>query len=95
MKVNKETIEKMAHLSRLYFDKKDEAKMLKSMNEILSWVEKLGEVDTDGVDPLTHMTVEINRMRDDRAEEPLPREKALVNAPAHNEEFFEVPRVIE
>jgi aspartyl-tRNA(Asn)/glutamyl-tRNA(Gln) amidotransferase subunit C len=85
----------MAHLSRLYFDKKDEAKMLKSMNEILSWVEKLGEVDTDGVDPLTHMTVEINRMRDDRAEEPLPREKALVNAPAHNEEFFEVPRVIE
>ena len=95
MKVDKSTVEKIAHLSRLYFNEKDEAKMINSLNDIIGWVDKLSEVDTEGITPLTHMTEEQNIMREDKEPSNLNREEGLANAPQQNGEYFKVPRVID
>ena len=65
MKINRELLDKIAHLSRLEFDEKDAEKMIRDMTEIVDWVEKLKEVDTEGVEPLTTMSHEINSLRED------------------------------
>lgn len=95
MKVTKETLEKIAHLSRLEVESKDEEKLLKDLSEILTWVEKLNEVDTDGVEPLTHMSKEINQLREDSANNGLSRKNALKLSPRNNDKFFIVPKVIK
>ncbi|WKK78627.2 Asp-tRNA(Asn)/Glu-tRNA(Gln) amidotransferase subunit GatC [Marivirga salinae] len=95
MSINKETLEKIAHLARLEFDEKSEEKMLKDMNNMLSFVEKLQELDTENVEPLQAMSFEINQLREDKVKEHLPREKGLKNAPKKDNEFFRVPKVIE
>ena len=58
-------------------------------------MEQLNEVDTTGVEPLTHISHETNILRDDKVGNHLLREQALANAPQHNEQFFEVPKVLE
>jgi aspartyl-tRNA(Asn)/glutamyl-tRNA(Gln) amidotransferase subunit C len=95
MKVEKQIIEKLAHLSRLYFNDKDEEKMLKSLNGIIEWVDKLSELDTTGVEPLTHMSEEKNVMREDITLPALDHEKGLMNAPKRDSDYFRVPKVIE
>lgn len=95
MIIDKEAIEKIAHLSRLKLDEKSEKKMLKSMNEIVEWVAKLEEVDTEGVEPLTHMTQEKSVWRDDQAKYSLSHEEALKNAPKKDNDFFRVPKVLD
>ncbi|MGM0580900.1 MAG: Asp-tRNA(Asn)/Glu-tRNA(Gln) amidotransferase subunit GatC [Bacteroidota bacterium] len=95
MSINKETLEKIAHLARLEFDEKSEEKMLKDMNNMLSFVEKLQELDTENVEPLQAMSFEINQMREDKVNVHLSREKGLKNAPKKDQEYFRVPKVIE
>lgn len=94
MKVDKETLYKVAHLARLNIKPEEEDKLLKDMSEILTWVEKLKEVDTDGVTPLTHMTAEVNVMRPDAALKTISKEDALKNAPVKDKDFFKVPKVL-
>jgi len=95
MTIDKETLEKIAHLARLKFNGAAEKGMLKDMNNMLDFVEKLREVNTAGVEPLQHMSLEINQLRDDVAGKHLDREKALKLAPSTNGEHFIVPKVIE
>ena len=95
MKINRELLDKIAHLSRLEFDEKDADKMMKDMTEIVEWVEKLNEVDTEGVEPLTTMSHEVNAMREDKVKEHLSHERALRNAPSKDADYFRVPKVLE
>ena len=95
MKINRELLDKIAHLSRLEFDEKDAEKMMKDMSEIVEWVEKLKEVDTDGIEPLTTMSHEVNALRDDEVKEHLSHERALLNAPKKDADYFRVPKVLE
>ncbi len=95
MNADRETLRKMAHLARLELKEEDETHMLNDLNRILTWVEKLSEIDTSNVEPLTHVTEDMNVMRDDVVSETLPREKALQNAPKHDGKHFRVPKVIE
>ena len=95
MKVDKETLKKTAHLARLEFDEKDEESMLKDLNQILDWVAELDELDTSEVEPLTHMSAEINIFREDQAANTLNREDALKLAPQKDEQYFKVPKVLE
>ena len=95
MKVTKETLQKVAHLSRLELNKAEEKQMLKSLNDIVEWVDKLSELDTKGVVPLTHMTMEMDISREDEVKNEIPREKALNLAPKQDGAFFRVPKVIE
>lgn len=95
MKIDKNTLEKIAHLARLNFDEKEEQSMLESMSDILTWVEKLNELDTDNVEPLTHMASEVNVLREDKLGEHLNHEDALKNAPKKDADYFRVPKVME
>lgn len=95
MKIDKEALQKIAHLARLEVNPEEEADLLSSLNGVLTWMEQLNEVDTTGVEPLTHMSAETNVLRDDVMGNHLPREQALANAPQHDDQFFEVPKVLE
>lgn len=95
MKIDKSTLEKIAHLSRLYFDPANEEKMLNSINGMIEWVDKLQEVDTEGVEPLTHMGEVHNITRPDQVAHTISHESALHNAPKRDSDYFRVPKVIE
>ncbi|CAN5616679.1 Asp-tRNA(Asn)/Glu-tRNA(Gln) amidotransferase subunit GatC [soil metagenome] len=95
MKLDRDTLRKIAHLARLDFEEKAEKEMLASMSEILTWVEKLNEINTDDVEPLTHMSLEVNAMREDEVQPALDHEKGLKNAPKRDAEYFRVPKVLE
>lgn len=95
MKIDREHLDKIAHLARLEFEEKDADKMMKDMTAIVEWVEKLKEVNTEGIEPLTTMSYEINVLREDEVKEHLPHERALINAPEKDADYFHVPKVIE
>lgn len=95
MKINSEVLQKIAHLARLELKPEKEAELKKDLEEILDWVEELNEVDTEGVEPLTNMSFEVNALREDKVGEVLSREKGLKNAPAHDDQYFRVPKVLE
>lgn len=94
MKVTDEMLAKMAKLARLKVKEEEKDKLKADLTQILDWVEKLKEVDTEGVEPLIHMTDEINRLREDVVENQLTQAQALSNAPESDGEFFRVPKVI-
>lgn len=95
MKIDKELLHKTAHLARLEFDEKSADAMMADMNKIIAWVEKLNEVNTDGVTPLTTMSQEVNVLREDEVKPHLNHERALKNAPKKDADYFRVPKVIE
>lgn len=95
MKIDSQTIDKMAHLARLNVQESEKAGIAESLEQILSWMEKLNELDTDGVEPLVHMSAEINSMRIDIASDPLNPERALSNSPSSRDSFFVVPKVLD
>jgi aspartyl-tRNA(Asn)/glutamyl-tRNA(Gln) amidotransferase subunit C len=95
MKIDRALLDKIAHLSRLEFDEKDADKMMSDMTAIVDWVEKLKEVDTTGIEPLTTMSHEINAVREDEVKQHLDHDLALRNAPQKDAEYFRVPKVLE
>lgn len=95
MEINRETLLKLAHLARLHFSTESEKEMLQGLNDMINWVEKLHEVDTEGVEPLTNMSQEVNSWCEDAIGGDLTREQALKNAPKKDSEFFKVPKVLK
>ncbi|PZR41433.1 MAG: Asp-tRNA(Asn)/Glu-tRNA(Gln) amidotransferase GatCAB subunit C [Azospira oryzae] len=95
MKIDRETLDKMAHLSRLEINEKEVDKMLQDMNKFVAFVEKLNEVDTEGVEPLTTMSHEVNMLREDEVKPHLDHAYALKNAPKKDADYFRVPKVLE
>jgi|SRR6478609_8427914 aspartyl-tRNA(Asn)/glutamyl-tRNA(Gln) amidotransferase subunit C len=95
MKVTDELINNLAHLSRLHFSENEKATLKGDFEKILDFVEKLGEIDTTGIEPLLHMGDAINVLREDEVKGSVSREEALLNAPLHDNNFFKVPKVIK
>lgn len=95
MEINRATLDKIAHLARLQFDEKEAENMMTDMTKIVTWVEKLREVDTTGVEPLTSMSQEINVWRKDQPHATLSQQDALAQAPHTKDAYFSVPKVIE
>jgi aspartyl-tRNA(Asn)/glutamyl-tRNA(Gln) amidotransferase subunit C len=95
MKIDKTTIKKISHLARLEFDENGAEKMSKDMSQILDWVEKLNEIDTENIEPLTTMSSEVNVMREDVRGNHLEHEAGLKNAPKRDSDYFRVPKVLE
>lgn len=95
MNIDKETLNKIAHLARLEFEEKDSEKMLQELSNIISFVEKLNEVDTEGIEPLTTMSHEVNALRTDEVKPHLDHDLALKNAPKKDADYFRVPKVLE
>lgn len=92
--IDTDTLERIAHLSRLHLSEEDKPVMLESMNRIIGWMEQLNEVDTEGVEPLYHMTENENVMRADEVKGQFTQKEALKNAPKQDGEFFRVPKVV-
>jgi aspartyl-tRNA(Asn)/glutamyl-tRNA(Gln) amidotransferase subunit C len=100
MSVDRKTVAKIASLARIEMDEDALDRMVPEFNNILAWVEQLGEVDTSGVEPMTAVIPQALRLRDDVVDaDPLTgggiRDKVLANAPAAEHGFFAVPKVIE
>ena len=95
MSTNIETLRQLAHLARLEFDETKEQEMLKDLNEILNWVDQLRQLDTANVEPLVHMSEEVNVLREDVAQNTVSHEDALRLAPRKDSDYFRVPKVME
>ncbi len=95
MSIDKETVKKIAHLARLEYDEKGEEEMVKDMNKMLSFVEKLNEVDTSDVEPLIYISKEVNVLREDDVIQEISQKEALKNAPKKDSDYFKVPKVID
>lgn len=94
MAVTKKDVVHIAELARLKFDETELESYTEQLNQILTYVEKLNELDTENVEPLSHPVEGNNVFRDDELKPCTPREEALKNAPEKDEEFFKVPKVI-
>lgn len=94
MEINQEMIEHLAHLSRLNFNEAESKEMKADLNKMLGFVEKMNEIDTDGVEPLIYMNDEVNVLREDVTRSEITHEEALSNAPKRDSDFFRVPKVI-
>ena len=95
MEVNDAMVEKLAHLSRLQFNDAEKEEIKNDLQRMIAFVEKLNELRPDGVEPLLHMSDEVNVLREDEIKGSISREEALKNAPLHDEQFFKVPKVIK
>ena len=95
MEVNDALIENLANLAKLRFNDEEKEEIKKDLQRMISFVDKLNELDTTGVEPLLHMTDNINAFREDEVKGSISREEALINAPATDGVFFKVPKVIK
>ena len=94
MKITRKEVEHVAHLARLHLDGEELDIMTEQLDMILSYVAKLEELDTEGVEPTTHAFSITNAFREDIVEPSLDQEQALANGPDHSDDSFIVPRVI-
>jgi aspartyl-tRNA(Asn)/glutamyl-tRNA(Gln) amidotransferase subunit C len=94
MKITPQEISHVANLARLKLSQEEVEAMALQLDDILSYVAKLNELDTEAVKPTTHAISIVNAFREDEVKESLPRDKALANGPRQNGEYFVVPRVI-
>lgn len=95
MKIDKELVDKIAHLARLEFPDEQKEKIEQDLNNILSFMESLNEVDTTNVAPLVYLSDEKNVFRADEVKQQITHEEALKNAPKKDSDYFRVPKVIE
>ena len=95
MSVTASEVRHVARLARIAMRDSEVEAMVPEFNKILEWVEQLGEVDTDGVEPLTAVIDQKLRLRDDAVTDGDCRDAVLKNAPEAQHGFFAVPKVIE
>ena len=95
MSIDLQTVKKIASLSRISVTDAEAEAMVPELNNILGWVEQLGEVDVAGVQPMTAVIPNALRLREDAVTDGNVRDKVLANAPQAEHGFFAVPKVIE
>ena len=94
MEVNDALVENLANLARLQFEDAEKEEIKKDLQRMISFVDKLDELDTSGIEPQLHMTSEINVLREDILQGSVSREEALLNAGSTDGIYFKVPKVI-
>lgn len=94
MAVTRKDVEHIAELARLKLNENELEEYTSQLNKILEYVDKLNELNTEDVQPLSHPIEGENVFREDIIKLSIDREEALKNAPARNDEFFKVPKVI-
>ncbi len=95
MKITAETIDKLANLAKLNFTDEEKTKIQQDMEQMVGFINKLEEVNTEGIEPLMHMGYNENALRDDKTDAQLNNKEALKNAPVTENDFFAVPKVIQ
>ena len=95
MEVNNKLIEDLSRLAKLKFDEKSAEKMKADLDKIISFVDKLSEIDTEGVEPLIYLSEEVNVLRTDEIANEVSQGNALKNAPQKDSDYFKVPTVLK
>ena len=95
MEITDKTIDKLADLARLNFEGEHKAEIKQDLERMLNFVDKLNELDTEGVEPLVYMTNEPLVLRKDEIGEELTQAQALKNAPSKDSDYFKVPKVLD
>ncbi|MCM3749068.1 Asp-tRNA(Asn)/Glu-tRNA(Gln) amidotransferase subunit GatC [Paenibacillus pasadenensis] len=95
MSITVQDVEHVANLARLELSAEEKEQFTGQLNAILKYAEKLGELDTEGVEPTSHVLPVTNVMREDAVKESLSNETALQNAPDDEDGQFKVPAVLE
>jgi len=95
MSVDTATVKKVASLARIAISDSDAERLAPELNNILGWIEQLGEVDTSSVEPMTAVIPNTLRLREDVVTEGQQRDAVLQNAPQGEHGFFTVPKVVE
>lgn len=94
MELTPALIDHLAHLSRLHFTDEAKKEIQTDLQKMVAFVEKLAELNTEGVKPMLHMGQSFNVLREDEVQGSIDRESALKNAPGASDLFFRVPTVI-
>ncbi len=94
MIVDDALVEKLSNLSKLEFDVDGKQAIKQDLTKILNFMEKLNELDTDGVEPLIYINEDVNVFRTDAINYPITKEEALMNAPLKNEDYIKVPKFV-
>ena len=94
MEVNDALVDNLANLARLQFGASEKEELKNDLQRMISFVDKLNELDLSGVEPLLHMSDSINVLREDEPGGSVSREEALKNAPQTDGVYFKVPKVI-
>jgi aspartyl-tRNA(Asn)/glutamyl-tRNA(Gln) amidotransferase subunit C len=95
MKIDSKTVDKLADLAKLEFDEASKEEIITDLNRIVSFVEKLNEMDTSNVEPLIYLTEDTNVMRADVVKQEISQQDALKNAPKRDSDYIKVPKVID
>ena len=95
MSIDLSTVERVAALAKLEFSNNEKTRIQEDLNKIVSYFDKLNEVNTDGIEPLVFIGEEINVFREDTPRVEITKEEALKNAPQKNSDYFKVPKVLE
>jgi aspartyl-tRNA(Asn)/glutamyl-tRNA(Gln) amidotransferase subunit C len=95
MKISREDIEHIAMLARLSLTEQEKELFGVQLSRVLDYMDKLNELDTDNIEPTSHVLSLSNVMREDSPKDSIPREDALLNAPDRTEKFYRVPKIIE
>lgn len=95
MQITNELVSYVANLSRIKLDENEISEMQSQMSEIVNYMDILNQLDTENIEPLSHIFNITNIMRDDEVRDSYEREEILKNAPAHTEEAFIVPKTVD
>jgi aspartyl-tRNA(Asn)/glutamyl-tRNA(Gln) amidotransferase subunit C len=95
MKITEETVDHIAHLARLEFEGDRKVAIQSDLERIITFMDKLQEVNTENVEPLIFMSTEINRVREDVPADTVTQEQALKNAPQRDSDYFRIPKVLD
>jgi aspartyl-tRNA(Asn)/glutamyl-tRNA(Gln) amidotransferase subunit C len=95
MSVDAATVRRIAHLARIAVTEQEVPHLQGELNAILAFVEQLDEVDVAGVEPMTSVTPMVMKKREDRVTDGEIAERIVANAPASEDNFFLVPKVVE
>ena len=95
MDINKEKVKRLAKLARLSFNEIEMDGMVDDLKKILKFINKLDEINTDGVKPLIHIHDKVNILREDKTSHIDIKASILKNAPSHNSDYIKAPKVLK
>ncbi|MCS7077587.1 MAG: Asp-tRNA(Asn)/Glu-tRNA(Gln) amidotransferase subunit GatC [Bacteroidia bacterium] len=94
MYIDENLIQKLASLAKLEFEGQDLTQIQQDLTQILSFVDKLNQIDTTNVEPLIHIVDEVNHLREDIVKQEITHQEALLNAPKKDSDYIRVPKVL-
>ena len=95
MKITNKLIRDIAALAKLEFDEKSAEQMKVDLERIIGFIDKLSEIDTDGVEPLIYLSEEVSVLREDEIKAVVSQVEALKNATEKDSDYFKVPTVLK